>query len=69
MLYISNLRGDLTILTATHRVTLTPGAGEMPDADWEAIASHPTVEGLIEKRLLEPQMVKLKAKVSTPKAP
>lgn len=69
MLLTSNLRGNVTILTATNRVTITPGASEISDAEWEAIADHPTVEGLIEERLLEPQMAKLKAKVSTPKAP
>jgi len=53
----------------TVEVTLTPGAGEMSDEDWDEIADHPTIEGLLEQRILEPQMTKLKTKVSTPKTP
>jgi hypothetical protein len=68
MFYESKLQGNLTILTATARVTIAPGASEMSDAEWEAIADHPTVEGLLENQTLIPQQTKLKTKVTTPKS-
>jgi hypothetical protein len=68
MLYESKLQGSLTILTATARVTIAPGAGEMTDNEWESISDHPTVEGLLENQTLIPQQTKLKTKVTTPKS-
>lgn len=70
MLYTSNLRNNLTILASpTVRVTLTPGAGEMSDDDWDEIADHPTIENLVEERVLIPQEHAKKAKAVTTKAP
>jgi hypothetical protein len=72
MLYESKLQSNLTILTATARVTIAPGAGEMNDDEWETISDHPTVEVLLENQTLIAQ-AKTKAKAlpkteSNPKA-
>jgi hypothetical protein len=62
MLYESKLQGNLTILTATARVTIAPGTSEMNDDEWDAIADHPTVEGLLDNQTLIIQDTKPKAK-------
>lgn len=69
MLYTSTLQGNITILTATNRVTITPGASEMSDEEWAAIEDSPTVEGLLETQRLIPQQTKLKAKAKTVTTP
>jgi hypothetical protein len=54
MLYTSNLKGRITVMPSYDvEVSILPGAGEMPDSQWELIADSDTVKDLIENRMLE----------------
>lgn len=54
MLYTSNLKGKVTIMTAVgSEVSILPGAGTLDDSQWDQISDYPTITDMIENRLVE----------------